>query len=295
MYFIQVLVLQFILSVFQRIPEQMAMAIGKSMGLFWFYVVRYRRSLVLLNLERAYGHEKTKRELYLIARENFIHYGLNLVEFLRLPSFTDQDFKRTINIRDTRSIDRALKKGKGVILILGHYGNWDMAAIAQARAGFDCHIITKKAKQQSVDAFWQGIRMEMGVHLLPTEGSVFRILRLLKKNKIVVMIFDQRMRGKNGIRVNFFKRPAATMRAVSLITMKTGAPVIPVFIWREGGVHIYETGPEIPLIHGDTEEETMLLSTQRYNDVLEAFIRKHPEQWTWIHDRWKNRRSVASN
>jgi KDO2-lipid IV(A) lauroyltransferase len=137
--------------------------------------------------------------------------------------------------------------------------------------------------------------MGMGVQFLPTEGSVFRILRLLKKNKIVVMIFDQRMRGKNGIRVNFFNWPAVTMRAVSLITMKTGSPVIPVYIWREGGTHIYETGSEIPLIHGHTEEETMRLSTQRYNDILEAFIRKHPEQWTWIHDRWKHRRSGMSN
>jgi lauroyl/myristoyl acyltransferase len=120
MYSVQILILQFILFVFQRIPEQMAMAIGKSMGLFWFYVVRYRRNLVFLNLERAYGHEKTKRDLYRIARENFIHYGLNLVEFLRLPSFTDQDFKRVINIRDTRSIDRALLKGKGVKIGRAH-------------------------------------------------------------------------------------------------------------------------------------------------------------------------------
>lgn len=287
MYSIQVWALKLILLVFQCIPEKMAMAIGKGMGLFWFHIVRYRRNLAFQNLELAYGNEKNKRELYRIARENFIHYGLNLIEFLRLPSFTDSDFKRTINIRNTRSIDRALKKGKGVILVLGHYGNWDMAAIAQARAGFDCHIITKKAQQRSVDAFWQGIRKDMGVQFLSTEGSAFKILKLLKKNKIVVMIFDQRLRGKRGILVKFFNQPAITMRAVALIAKKTGSPVIPVFIWREKNEHIYESGPEIPLIQAGSEDETMRLSTQRYNDVLEAFIRKHPEQWLWVHDRWK--------
>lgn len=287
MYWIHVFFLRSILFVFQSIPEQLAMTIGKSLGLFWFHVVRYRRNLVFNNLELALGREKTNQELYCIARDNFIHYGLNLVEFLRLPSFSDHDFQRTINIRNTRSIEQALKKGKGVILILGHYGNWDMAAIAQARAGFDCHIITKKASKKSVDDFWQGIREDMGVQFLPSEGSAFKILKLLKKNNIVVMIFDQRMRGKKGIQVNFFKRPALTMRAVSLITMKTGSPVIPVFIWRDKGIHIYESGPEIPLIHGASEEETMRLTTQKYNDVLEAFVRKHPEQWLWIHERWK--------
>ena len=112
MHHIQVFLLNVFLQVFQYIPEKSAMALGKGLGLVWFYLIRYRRRLVLRNLELALGQEKNERERYHIARDNFIHYGLNLVEFFRLPFFKDEDFKRTVTILDTTSFDRALLKKK---------------------------------------------------------------------------------------------------------------------------------------------------------------------------------------
>lgn len=287
MYKLQIAFIKLILVFFQKLPEKTALNAGRNLGLFWFHIIRYRRNLVFDNLKKAYRDEKNEEEIYQIARKNFIHYGINLIEFLRLPKLQPEDFSQKINILDTKSIETALKKRKGVIAILGHYGNWDMAAIAQAYAGFDCHIITKTAKNKSIDEFWQNIREEKGVHFLPKKNSIFTIFRLLKKNKIVVMIFDQHMGGNKGIKVNFFNRPASTMRGVALIAMKTGTPVVPVYIWREKGIHYYKTGPEIPLEKGASKEETIRRSTQKYNDTLEAFVRMHPEQWTWIHKRWK--------
>jgi KDO2-lipid IV(A) lauroyltransferase len=284
---LQILTIRLVLYLFQILPEGLTLALGRWFGLFWFHVVPYRRRLVMENLRKAFSRKKTDAEIRALARENFIHYGLYLAEFLRLPGMSQTDLLKKIKIQETRHIHAALAKGKGAIVICGHYGNFDMMAIAQSLAGFECHIITKTIKNKSVDLFWQKIREEKGVKFLPKKESAFSILKLLKKNKIVVMIIDQHMKKNKGVKVRFFDRPAWTMKAVAMIALKTGSPVVPVFSWREGGLHYLTTGPEIPLVKGGSSDETLLLSTQKFNDVIEGFIRKHPEQWIWIHRRWK--------
>lgn len=284
---LQIFLIRLVLYLFQKLPEGVALTLGKWLGLFWFHVVPYRRRLVIDNLKKAYQGEKNGLEIRALARKNFIHYGLYLAEFLRLPGMSHTELLDKIAIQETRHIHTALSKGKGVIVICGHYGNFDMMAIAQSLAGFDCHIITKKIKNKNIDLFWQKIREEKGVKFLPKKESAFSILKLLKQNKIVVMIIDQHMKKNKGVKVRFFNRPAWTMKAVAMIALKTGSPVVPVFSWREGYKHLLTSGPEIPLVKGASSDETLLLSTQKYNDVIEGFIRKHPEQWIWIHKRWK--------
>ena len=284
---LQVLLIRMVLFLFRILPESTAMGLGKYIGLFWFHVIRYRRALVMANLRLAFSNEKTEEEITHIARKNFIHYGLYVAEFLRLPNLSEEAIEQKIRILDLSAIETALAKGKGLLIICGHYGNFDLMAIAQSMAGLDGYIITKKIRNKTVNAFWQGIREAKGVKFLPKKNAMFTILRLLKKNNIVVMIFDQHMGKSKGVRVNFFNRPASTMKAVAMIALKTGTPVVPIFNWREGNLHYLTSGPEISLVQGRSKEETILRSTQRFNDVLEAFIRKHPEQWTWIHRRWK--------
>ncbi|MBU0991475.1 MAG: lysophospholipid acyltransferase family protein [Proteobacteria bacterium] len=284
---IQVILIRAVLYIFQRIPENTALSFGKKLGLFWFHVIRYRRSLVIDNLRKAFSQEKSEAEILRLARDNFIHYGIYLVEFLRLPGLDRDDLEKRIKILDTSHIEKALLKGKGLIVICGHYGNFDLMAIAQSIAGFDTYIITKKIRNKSINEYWQKIREDKGVKFLPKKKSLFAILRLLKQNKIIGMIFDQHMGGNKGVNVNFFNRPASTMKAVAMIAVKTGTPVVPVFNWREDGIHYLTSGPEIPLVTGSTKDETVLFSTQKFNDVIEAFIRQHPEQWIWVHKRWK--------
>ena len=284
---LQIFLIRMVLLVFRILPENTAMCLGRWIGLLWFHVIRYRRRLVMTNLRLAFSHEKTEDQIRETARKNFIHYGLYLAEFLRLPGMSEKALEEKIRILDVSHIQTALSKGKGVIVICGHYGNFDLMAIAQSMAGFDSHIITKKIRNKTVNDYWQGIREAKGVNFLPKKNAMFTILRLLKKNNIVVMIFDQHMGKNKGVRVNFFNRPASTMKAVAMIALKTGTPVVPIFNWREDNRHYLTSGPEIPLVQGTSKEETIRLSTQRFNDVLEAFIRKHPEQWTWIHRRWK--------
>jgi Kdo2-lipid IVA lauroyltransferase/acyltransferase len=287
LYKFQILLIKIILFFFRILPEEFSYAFGKALGLTWFYIIRYRRNLVIDNLKKAYRNEKTNKEIYNIAKENFIHYGISFIEFLRFPLLRKEDLKKKLVTSGDELIDRALKKKKGLIVICGHCGNWDFMSIAQALLGYNAYVITRRAKSKSVDMYWQKIREEKGVRFLQDRNSIFSILKVLKKNEPVCIVIDQHMGGKMGVRVKFFNRPASTMRAIALIAKKTGCPVLPIYSWREKRTHFFKVYPEIDLVYGSSDEETIKLTTQAYNDSLEAFVRKHPSQWLWIHKRWK--------
>lgn len=285
---IDFVILRFTLFAFKFIPMAICYAIGKIIGLLWFYLIRYRRDIVFDNLTRAFQGEKNKQEIYKIARQNFIHYGTNLIEFLKLPHTSDDNLKKHLVPGGIEHFHAALQQKKGLIVILGHYGNWDLMSVAQVLLGLNGYVITKKARNKSIDRFWQKIREDKGVHFISNKKSIFKIMKLLKKNKIIFMVFDQHMGNNMGIWVNFFNRPASTMRVVALLANKMGVPVIPVHSWRRGKKHYFQAQKQIDLIVGKNDEETIRLTTQKYNDVLEEFIKKCPEQWLWIHKRWKS-------
>jgi Kdo2-lipid IVA lauroyltransferase/acyltransferase len=285
---IQIFLIKIVLFIFQSVPERYSLKFGEYLGLFWFKVIRYRRKLVLDNLKQAFKNEKTDAELLEIAKKNFIHYGISFAEFLRFPLYKPETLLSKGSYVGINNIREALKKNKGLIIICGHYGNWDLMSIYQALLGVDAYIITKRAKNETIDNFWQKIREEKGVKFLSSKNSIFDIIKLLNENNTIVLIFDQHMPGRMGIKVNFFDRSCCTMKSVAFLALKTGCSVIPVFGHRdENNHHHFEIDTEIPLVIGENEDDTILKSTQNYNDILEAFIRKHPEQWLWIHRRWK--------
>ena len=170
---IQILLIRIILLIFKLLPERLCILLGIGIGLFWFHIVRYRRNLVFDNLRKAYKDEKTEKELYEIAKKNFIHYGISFAEFLRIPTMSKNDIHKKISYNGLEKIEKAKKKNKGIILICGHYGNGDFANIGQAIAGLNAHIITRRAKNESVDKFWQDIRKEKGVKFLPHKNTNF--------------------------------------------------------------------------------------------------------------------------
>jgi len=291
-----ILIAKFILFFFKIIPERASLAIGKAAGLCWFSIIRFRRSLVIDNLTQAFKNEKSREEILAIARKNFIHYGLYFVELTRIPLLTEETLHKKVIFTGLEHVKDALKHGKGAIILCGHYGNWDVMAVAQAMEGMHAHVITKNIKNKAVDTIWNDIRKSKDVSFLPNKGTGFSILKLLKKNETIALIFDQHRPGSMGIRVNFFGRPARTMKAAAMLALKTGCVVIPVNNWRdEKNIHHVEVEEPIPFIQKENEEETIRENTQRYNDVLESYVRQHPEQWLWIHRRWKEAINIKEN
>ncbi len=277
----------------QALPERRALALGRTLGRWSRHLVPARWDLVRRQLRLAYRDEKSPQELSRIARSNFAHYGQCMVEFLRIPLLNAGNLDALVTFGGQANLDAAKAAGRGVIVICGHYGNWDLVAVAQALSGRGAHIITKEAGHEALNELWMEVRRSKGVSFLPSSESAFAMLRVLKRGGTLGMALDQHRPGAMGVWPTFFGRPASTMRVAAMLALRVGCVVLPYNAWRTPeDKHAVVFGPAIPLVRGASDEETIHRTTQAYNDVLEGYVREHPEQWLWIHRRWKRRRTA---
>jgi KDO2-lipid IV(A) lauroyltransferase len=276
------------LALFQSLPERRALQLGRGLGLFWFHAVRYRRQHVLTAMRDALAGQRSETEIRSLARANFAHYGQVLAEVTRLPLLSNGALAERVEFTRRDRFEAARRRGHGVIVITGHYGNWDLLAAAQAELGLGVHVVTRHLHSAAADREWQRLRRARGIRFLDDYGSIREIVRLLRAGGAVALVLDQHVGGRRGVPVRFFGRTAWTARAAATLALRTGCAVLPVFNYRDAdGVHRMSFGEEIPLAEGRDDDATIRATTQRYNDVLENFIRAHPEQWLWAHRRWK--------
>lgn len=261
--------------------------VGSTLGLLWYHVFRFRRSLVEESLALAFDRPRDDPWVRATARKNFIHYGLLVIEFLRLRIIDVANVESHVEFRGLEHVDAALRKGNGVLALTAHLGNHDLLACALALRGYSLTIVSKSLKDKKVEEVWMNERSASGLNILLHRNSIREILRALRGNGLVGFVIDQHAR-KDNVWVTFFGRPASTLSSLAVLAARTGAPVVPIFGRRiEGGRHLLEAHPEIPLETSSDSEEAIRRNTQRFSDAVEAAIREVPEQWTWVHRRWK--------
>lgn len=282
------LLLRGLAACFQRLPESAALALGRGLGRCAHGLARGRRRIALAGLHQALGTTHTDDELRALCRANFVHYGTVLAEVLRLPRLNDDQLLARFTLAGREHHDRARARGRGVIVITAHLGNWEWLVAAQQAWGLEMAVITRHAHDRGVDRFWQGMRTNRGIHCIDSYRSLKEVLRHLQRGGTVGMTIDQHEGGTTGARVPFFGREAGTVKAPALLAARLQAPVLLFLSWRDGqGRHHARFSEEIPLVEGATLAETVDRTTRRYNALLEQAIREHPEQWSWVHRRWK--------
>jgi KDO2-lipid IV(A) lauroyltransferase len=265
-----------------------ALGCGRGLSTAAFVLVRRRRAIALDNLRQALGTELDDAELRAICRGSFQHLGVVLAEFLRLPSLSPAQLLDRFRVTGLEHVQAARAAGRGPVLITAHVGNWEWLCAAQAHLGVGAVIVTRHAHVGAVDRFWQGRRARCGIETVDGAGSLPQILRLLRAGRPVGLAIDQHEGGTSAVRVPFFGRDAGTTKTPALLAARTGCAVLPAWSWRDAdGLHRATFGPEIPLREGATLEETVALTTRAYNTWLEGVVRARPEQWLWVHRRWK--------
>ena len=252
----------------------------------------YRRGLVLDNLRRVFGDVLPDAEIGRLARAYYAHFALFLLELIRLPFMSAKRLKAWVRIENMEAPLRAHAQGKGILLLTGHFGNWEVATIAglkqfpQFRNLF--HFVRRPLKPRWLNelATWRFRRAGFGT--LPKRGSLDTILELLAGGAIVGFVFDQHAGPKDGIPVDFLGHPASTFKSLAILALNTGAPVIPASSWREpDGSHVLRFEEPLPLIECEDTREAIRQNTRAYNAALERMLLRHPEQWIWMHRRWK--------
>jgi KDO2-lipid IV(A) lauroyltransferase len=271
------------------IPRRWALRLGKVTGSLWYFADKRHRNVALSNLHQAYGREKTPAEIEDLARrvfQNLAQIPLEICWSIRLGA---NEFLSHCAIQGHENLQAALAKGKGILFLSAHTGNWELLTMVISLAGIPVSGVYRPIKSQTIDLLVYEYRTRFGVKLIPKKHSMRKVLRCLGNNEGIGMLLDQDAGSSVGVFVDFFGRPACTNKGLALLALKTEAPVVPAFIARNGLGFRIEIGKEIPLLKTGEKSQDIAVNTQQYNKAIEEFVRRCPEQWFWVHRRWKSK------
>jgi KDO2-lipid IV(A) lauroyltransferase len=272
-----------------RIPRRWTQRISGFLGELWFAVDKRHRRMALGNLTIAFGDEKSGREIRQIAKQvfrNIVHVIYEVAWSLHLHP---KDLDAFFTLKGRANIRAAVRKGKGALVLTGHLGNWELMPVAAVMAGYSANVLYRPIDYAALDRFFVEVRTRFGLKMIPKDASLLRVFKALKRGETVAMLLDQNVGLRKGVMVDFFGRRACTSYGLAYVALKTGAPVLPFFVVREGRGFTAEIGPEIPLIKTGDDRKDLEENTRQYNEALETIIRRYPDQWFWVHNRWKKR------
>ena len=274
------------------LPEGFSLWMGRQVGRLGYYLDREHRKVALQNLHIAFGQERSEEELHIIAKKTFQNLGMMAIEFFRIPRMDVENFKKKLVVEGLDKAMELLEKKRGVLLLVSHFGNWELMGLMSKVIGNPIMVIAKPMKNRYVDQFITAIRQEAGLEVIPPEKASRKVIRALSENRLVGILIDQRVKRSEGVWADFFGRKAPTTPGLALLALKTGAPVLPVFMIRDGfRRHRLLFEKPLELIRTGNVRKDVEANTQLLNHTLEAMIRQYPEQWFWVHRRWERKKT----
>jgi Kdo2-lipid IVA lauroyltransferase/acyltransferase len=281
---------RFMIWVSINIPRSMWLSICGRLGALSYYFAPETRALVLRHLHLAFP-SKTNAEIRKLARSNFKMLGKNAGDILRSTRSVKSlaDLEKILITYGLENYEAAHAKGKGVIFLTCHLGAFDLQVTNMAMRGLNPNIIGTPLKDKRLNNLLWEYRNAHGAVAIARGKETFRMIKILKSAGSVALLIDQDTKVKT-VFVNFFGMPAATPVGATVLALKTGASVVPTYIYlgNDGMQHMHIL-PEIPMrITGD-EESDLVFNTQILTSFIEEQIRKYPDQWVWMHERWKTK------
>jgi len=270
-------------------PLDVGRRLGALLGHLIFVCDSKHRNIALQNLSHAFGREQGQREIRELGKRVFQNLGQILFEICWSLRLKKKDFHKYFSIRGLSNLKNAYEKAKGVLVLTGHMGNWELLTIIAAMTGYPLSIVVRPLDFRPLNEFFIKFRTRFGGRLIPKKHSMRMVLRSLRKGEMVALLMDQNVDWYDGVFVDFFGRLACTNKGLALLALHTGAPVVPVFLVRDKACFKAEFGPELPLIQTGDKTKDVEINTAQYNKVIESFIRRYPDQWFWVHQRWKTR------
>jgi len=270
------------------LPFPFAFRLCSFLGWLSYYILFRQRATILSNLKLAFGNEKSIVELNQIAKGVFQNAGMSSAEVLCWSKLGIEYLQNHVTIENPEAILSAYDKGKGIIGITAHLGNWEyMAAAVALRFKIPFSVIAREYANVRLNRLLEQNRKSMGVDVIYRGQDAIAILRRLKRGEGLGILADQNIHGE-GIMVNFFGQPAKTIRNLAELILRTGSPVVPIFIIRNKDLTTHKLIIENPLsfeVTGDRESDLKNIA-QTYTGIIESYVKRYPDQWMWMHDRW---------
>ena len=261
-------------------------------GRILFRVLPLRRRVVVDNLRRVFGATVPPAEIDRLAEAHYAHLWRLCVEFFKFRWLSAAQKRALVRVENLEAFVRAFEDNKGVLILTGHFGNWEVATVAgiqsypQVHGRF--HFVRRPIKPRWLDDLVTRRFNKAGFGVVGKRGSLDEIVRRLEAGDVIVFPFDQHAHRPDGIDVEFFGHPAGTFKSLAIIALATGSPVLPAASWREpDGRHVLRFEDPLPIVDHENTNEAIRRTTRAFNAALERLILRHPEQWYWVHRRWK--------
>jgi len=278
-----------LLCVFRCVPLSVRKGLFKLFFRLFYLVGSKNRLIVLDNLQHSFP-EKDLKEIIKIAKGVYRHFAIVAAEFFSLPSIARENIHRWVELEGLKNYQSAIAKGKGVLFIAAHFGNWELMTIAVPLYLKPMQIVYRPIDSPVVDNMVEYVRTMQGNDLIPKGGSGKRIMELLQENQIIGILSDQNVAAYEGVFVDFFGRPACTGVGLAVMAMRSGAPVVPAFMVRQkSGRYKLILKPVMEAVCTDNNEADLRVNTQRFTKAIEDIIREYPDQYFWFHQRWKTK------
>ncbi len=272
------------------LPRGLARAAGAAIGaLAWFVLPGLRRT-GMCNLELAYP-EMDASERRTILRGVYRHLGWQLGEFCRMRRYTRENTRDLIRYEGLEHYLAARDRGNGVLIVTGHLGAWELSSFWHSLMGHPMTMVIRRLDNARVDRMVNEIRCLHGNRVVHKDDFARGLLLAMKKGETVGILMDTNMTPPQGVFVPFFGVEACTASGLARVALHTGAAVLPGFlVWEPAEKkYVLHFGPEIPVVNSGDDEGDTLENTARFTAAIETFVRRYPDQWLWVHRRWKTR------
>ena len=287
-YSLLVVFLRAVLVFIRFLSRKTAMKFFGSLGALAFHIMKQERLKTINNLTVAYGSEKNQAEIRAMAREVWVNLGKSGAEFaIKMEEDKPEHFFRDLEVIGNEHLQKASKKGRGILGLISHMGCWEGTALGLPMLGIPAYAIGKRLGNEQLNTLLFESRGKKGVQTLARGSSYKTILRVLAENNLVGILIDQDT-DVRGVFVDFYGRPAYTPIGAAMLAMDSGAPVLPMFyLKKDDDTYTFLIEEEIPLVMTGNRRKDMEENTRCFHVVIEKYIKKYPTQWVWMHNRWK--------
>jgi len=271
------------------VPNRVMCFLMKGLSSLIYHMDKKHRKIARVNLDLAYGDTLSDEKKEKIVKATYLNLVLLLVDFIRNQGISKEDLLHKVTFKNEKVLLDALKKDQKIILVTAHYGNWELLPLSIAAKFGPLTGVGRKLDSEVMDHVLNQNRQQFDIEMLDKKGAMKTMISVLKNNRMLGLLVDQNTSKKEGVLVDFFEKPVRHTPSAAILGRRFNALIIPAFITSEDHQH-YEITFYEPIITEKTEnkEKDILESVQKQAKITEEVIRKKPEEWFWLHQRWKN-------
>lgn len=271
-------------------------------GRFFYYCLPYRRSVIKSNIAHVFHDKLSEKEQVKLCKAFYSHLATSIKEAIALRFMSEKKLSQSVEVRGSEHMFSVIAKNKGVLVLTGHFGNWEFAPIGgilhfkEYHGQF--HFIRRTLGFKALEKILFKRYYQAGLNVIPKKNSLHQVCNALEQNHAVIFVLDQHasLVNRDGIAVEFFGKKAGTYRSLAYFARHSGAVVVPAAGYRlPNGRHVLEFQEPLEWQEYDSVQESIYRNTLQYNQALERIILARPEQWMWLHKRWKLKEENSIN